>query len=92
MSTSTVPFGDLAREYAAIRAEVDAAVAAVLARGRFLLGEEGEGFEREFAEWLGVEHVVACASGTEASPLPTTKILVVSMKLWSKPEVKADRP
>ena len=69
MSTSTVPFGDLAREYAAIRAEVDAAVAAVLARGRFLLGEEGEGFEREFAEWLGVEHVVACASGTEALAL-----------------------
>ncbi len=69
MSTSTVPFGDLAREYATIRAEIDAAVATVLARGRFLLGDEGQTFEREFADWIGVRHVVACASGTEALAL-----------------------
>ena len=69
MPTRSVPFGDLAREYAVIRAEIDAAVGAVLARGRFVLGEEGEAFEREFAAWLGVEHAVGCASGTEAIAL-----------------------
>jgi len=69
MSTRAVPFGDLAREYAAIRAEIDAALGAVLARGRFVLGEEGEAFEREFAAWLGIEHAVGCASGTEAIAL-----------------------
>jgi dTDP-3-amino-3,4,6-trideoxy-alpha-D-glucose transaminase len=69
MPARTVPFGDLAREYAAIRPEVDAAVLAVLARGRFVLGEEGEHFERELGTWLGAAHVVGCASGTEAITL-----------------------
>ena len=69
MPAHRIPFGDLAREHAAIGAEVNAALAAVLARGRFVLGEEGEAFEREFAAWLGIEAVVGCASGTEAIAL-----------------------
>lgn len=64
-----IPQGDLAREYASIRGEIDAAVARVLARGEFILGREVEAFEREFAAWLGARHAVACASGTEAIAL-----------------------
>ena len=61
-----VPFLDLAVQYRAIREEIDAAVLAVLARGRYVLGEEGEAFEREFAAFCGVPHAVGVSSGTSA--------------------------
>jgi dTDP-4-amino-4,6-dideoxygalactose transaminase len=61
-----VPFGSLDADYRRRKSEIDAAVARVLSRGRFILGEEVEAFERELAEYVGVPHVVACASGTDA--------------------------
>jgi dTDP-4-amino-4,6-dideoxygalactose transaminase len=64
-----VTFGALEADYAAKRAVIDAAVSRVLASGWFILGEEVVRFEEEFAAWLGVEHVVACANGTEAIAL-----------------------
>jgi dTDP-3-amino-3,4,6-trideoxy-alpha-D-glucose transaminase len=64
-----IPFGDLSRENAEIGAEVRAAVDGVLARGRFILGDEVAAFEREFAAWLGTPHAIGCASGTEAITL-----------------------
>jgi len=56
-------------QYAAIRSEIDGAVARVLQSGWYILGKEVEGFEREFAAYCGVDHVVGCASGTEAIAL-----------------------
>ncbi len=64
-----VPFGALAEDYRQKRAAIDDAIARVLGRGRFVLGEEVRRFEEEFAAWLGVSHVVGCASGTEAIAL-----------------------
>lgn len=64
-----VPQGDLAREYAELKGEIDEAVGRVLTRGYFLLGPETEAFESEFAAWLGRKHIVACACGTEAITL-----------------------
>jgi aminotransferase EvaB len=58
-----VPFNDLARADGAAAA---AAVQRVIRRGWYLLGEETEGFEREFAAYLGVGDVVTVASGTDA--------------------------
>lgn len=52
--------------YHARRAEIDDAVARVLASGRYLLGPETEAFEREFAAWVGVRECVSAGSGTEA--------------------------
>lgn len=49
--------------------EVRAAVDRVLASGRFVLGPEVEAFEGEFAAWLGVEHAVTVANGTDALEL-----------------------
>jgi dTDP-4-amino-4,6-dideoxygalactose transaminase len=72
MTTSVAPrvaFGALREDYAQKRAAIDAAVARVLASGWFILGEEVARFEEEFARYLGVEHVVACANGTEAIAL-----------------------
>ena len=64
-----VAFGDLAGDYRSKRAAIDAAVARVLGRGWFILGEEVRRFEEEFAAAIGVAHVVACANGTEAIAL-----------------------
>jgi len=61
-----VPFLDLSRQYLAMKSEIDAAMARVFARAWFILGEEGEAFEREFAVYLGAQHGVGCGSGTEA--------------------------
>ena len=39
---------------------------AVLESGRYILGPEVEAFEREFAAYLGIEHCIGVANGTEA--------------------------
>ncbi|MET0559336.1 MAG: DegT/DnrJ/EryC1/StrS family aminotransferase, partial [Solirubrobacterales bacterium] len=47
-------------------AEVAARQEAVLRSGRYILGPEVEGFEAEFAEFLGVRHCIGVANGTDA--------------------------
>lgn len=64
-----VPFGALALDYREKRQAIDAAIARVLERGWFVLGEEVAAFESSFAKFLGVSHVVGCANGTEAIAL-----------------------
>jgi dTDP-4-amino-4,6-dideoxygalactose transaminase len=64
-----VPFLDLNSQYRAIKPEIDAAVIAVLESGQFVLGRAVEEFERAFAAYCGVEHAVACSSGTAALQL-----------------------
>jgi len=41
----------------------------VVDSGWYVLGSEGESFEREFAAWLGARHAVGCGSGTDAIEL-----------------------
>jgi dTDP-4-amino-4,6-dideoxygalactose transaminase len=57
---------DLSRGYASIRDQVLAAVARVCDSQKYILGEEVENFEREFAALCDVSQGVACASGTDA--------------------------
>src|SRR5688572_3654099 len=65
-----IPMVDPAAEYRELKAEIDAAVSRVFTSGRFVLGPEGEGLERELAEFLGARHAVGCNSGTDALHLP----------------------
>jgi dTDP-3-amino-3,4,6-trideoxy-alpha-D-glucose transaminase len=53
-------------EYRELEEELLAATRRVLASGRYLLGEEGRGFEETFAALCGCGHAVAVASGTDA--------------------------
>ena len=64
-----VPFVDFKLHVRAMRGEIDAAVARVLDSGWFILGPEGEAFERELADYLGAGEAVAVANGTEAIQL-----------------------
>lgn len=61
-----VPFLDLPRQIAALRPELEAAIAEVLDAGRFVGGEPVERFEQEFADWVGARYAVGVASGTDA--------------------------
>ncbi len=62
----TIPFLDLKPQYAAIEAEVRAAIDGVFQRGSFILGPEVTAFEQEFAGYLGAKHAIGVASGTDA--------------------------
>lgn len=64
-----VPFFDLKRQYAALRAEIEPAVLAVLDSCGYVGGRPVEDFERKLAGYLGAGHAVACANGTEALAL-----------------------
>lgn len=67
-----VPFFDLTRQYLSLRAEIEAATAEVLERGRFILDRQVEAFEREFAAYCGAAHAVAVGSGTDALRIALT--------------------
>jgi dTDP-4-amino-4,6-dideoxygalactose transaminase len=64
-----VPFVDFKAHVSAHRREIDEAVARVLDSGWFVLGPEGEAFERELAAALGAREAVAVANGTDALAL-----------------------
>lgn len=61
-----VPIFDLQRQYRFIKEEIDEAIAKVLAKGSFILGEEVEKLEQEFAQYIGVRYGVGVGSGTDA--------------------------
>jgi dTDP-4-amino-4,6-dideoxygalactose transaminase len=65
----TVPFVDLRAQYQSIKAEVDEAIARVLASASFVLGSEVERFEEAFAEYVGARFCVGVNSGTAAIQL-----------------------
>jgi len=61
-----IPQANPRAQYASHRAEIDQAIARVLDKGRYILGEEAAAFEREFAAYIGVRSGIGVGSGTEA--------------------------
>ena len=61
-----VPFLDMRSPYRELQAEMDAAYKRVMESGWYILGEEVEAFEREFAAYCGVKHCVGLGNGLEA--------------------------
>lgn len=61
-----VPFGDLKLHYQEYKEIFDQSVARVLSSGYYILGPELQRFEEEFAQYLGCNFTIGCASGTEA--------------------------
>src|SRR5437763_13139713 len=64
-----IPQTDPRAGYLEWQADIDAAIARVLAGGQYVLGREVEAFEAAFAAWLGVGHAISTASGTDAIEL-----------------------
>ena len=65
-SVREVPLLDVNRGNAPLRDEILAAVTQVIDSGRFLFGPDVAQLERSVAELCGVEHAIACASGSDA--------------------------
>jgi dTDP-4-amino-4,6-dideoxygalactose transaminase len=68
-TTITVPQADPGAGYRAHKEEIDAAALRALGSGWYILGKEGEAFEREYAAWQGQKRAVGCANGTDALAL-----------------------
>ncbi|MCL6479814.1 MAG: DegT/DnrJ/EryC1/StrS family aminotransferase, partial [Peptococcaceae bacterium] len=60
---------DLKRRAERYRTEIFRAFSRVVESGWFILGPEVSRFERNFAEYVGVEHCCAVANGTDALEL-----------------------
>ena len=61
-----IPFLDLRSEWGEIEAEIMASLKSILKRGLFILGEELENFEKEFAKYLGSKCAVGVNSGSDS--------------------------
>lgn len=61
-----VPFLDMKSPYIEIQAELDEAYRRVMESGWYVLGQEVECFEHEFAQYCGVKHCIGVGNGLEA--------------------------
>jgi dTDP-4-amino-4,6-dideoxygalactose transaminase len=61
-----VPFLDLKAAYGELQTELDAAYRRVMESGCYILGEEVEAFEREFAAYCGVKYCVGVGNCLDA--------------------------
>lgn len=71
---NTIPQTDPHASYVEYRDEIDRAINSVLAGGRFILGDEVSGFEKDFSSWCGVKYGIGVNSGTDA--------LVLAMRIF----------
>jgi dTDP-4-amino-4,6-dideoxygalactose transaminase len=62
----TVPFLDLKPVYHELQRELDAAYRRVMESGWYILGEEVDSFEREFAAYCGATHCIGVGDGLDA--------------------------
>lgn len=57
---------DLNAQYEKLEAEIDAAIKSVLKSAAFIKGPDVARFEEDLKIYLGVNHVISCANGTDA--------------------------
>ncbi len=61
-----IPFVDLYAQYLSIKAEIDSAIAEVIAQSAYIRGPFVESFEKSYAAAMGAQHCISCANGTDA--------------------------
>jgi dTDP-4-amino-4,6-dideoxygalactose transaminase len=71
-----VPLFDLHEQHGAIAADLEGAIARVVASQRFILGPQVAELEQAVAARLGARHAIACASGTDALLLPLRDLAI----------------
>jgi dTDP-4-amino-4,6-dideoxygalactose transaminase len=70
-----IPFLDLDAINTRQRADLEAAFRRVLESSSLILGQENEGFEREFASYCGTQHAIGVANGLDA--------LTLTLRAWN---------
>ncbi len=61
-----IPMVDLKGQYQSLKDEIDSELLKALEATQFILGPNVRAFEEEAAAYLGCDHAVGCASGTDA--------------------------
>jgi len=92
-----IPLVDVKAQYAPLIPELKERFAEVLESGRFIFGPEVEAFEREAAAYLGVEHAIGVANGTDALVLaleameigPGDEVICPAFTFFATPEAIA---
>lgn len=77
-TTKSVPFVDLKAQYNAYKAEIDAAMQAVVDQSAFIMGPQVFELEEQLKAFVGAKHAISCCSGTDA-------LLIAMMALDIKP-------
>lgn len=65
----TIPFVDLKAQYNSLKSEIDSAIENVISETAFIGGSSNKfvsSFEKEFAGFLNMKHVISCANGTDS--------------------------
>jgi dTDP-4-amino-4,6-dideoxygalactose transaminase len=92
-----IPLFDTETPLAPLRPRIVEKVAEVINAGRYVLGPEVSAFESEFAEYLGVSHVIGVANGTDAlaiglralGVMPGDDVIVPSFTFYATAEAVA---
>lgn len=71
-----IPFLDLKTINGQMQQEIEQAALRVLRSGWYILGQEVQAFEQEFAQWCGVSHVIGVANGLDA--------LTLTLRAWKE--------
>ena len=90
-----ITFVDLREQYLSIKEEIDTAISTVIHESAYIGGKYVKAFEKEFAEYLGVSHVIGCANGTDSMEMilkaygigPGDEVIVPAISWISTAEV-----
>lgn len=77
-----IPFVDLKAQYLSIQLEMDQAISSVISNTSFIGGPAADTFEKNYSEFMGMKHTIACANGTDS-----LEILLTSMGIEPGDEV-----
>ena len=61
-----IPFADLKRQYQKLKEEIDSCINDALSNTAFIGGKPVITFEESFSKYIGVNHCVGCANGTDS--------------------------
>ena len=61
-----IPLLDLQAQYDGIATELESVTLQLMRSGQFIMGDAVTQFESDIADYLGVEHAIGCASGSDA--------------------------
>ena len=68
-------FRDLAKQYEALKKDIDQAMMSVAQQSRYIMGPQVKELEQQLADYVGVKHCLSCANGTDA--------LTLALKAWA---------
>ena len=69
MTQPSIPFMDLKSQFEALEPRIRERMDKVLAHGQYILGPEVQELEEKLQQFVGVEHCLGVASGTDKTVL-----------------------